>query len=114
MKFDLKKPCENCPFLKTGAIELRPGRLDGIIHEITTQDARFLCHKTVHNGKTGGEWDDDSGEYQPSGQEQFCAGALIYLMKAGWPNAIPRIAVARRQYAPTGHDKYLDQVIDPK
>lgn len=31
----LKKPCENCPFLVKGAIELAPGRLDGIIEQFS-------------------------------------------------------------------------------
>ncbi|HBX5175140.1 TPA: hypothetical protein MH391_21585 [Klebsiella pneumoniae] len=30
----LKKPCANCPFKKEGAIELAPGRLEGIINDI--------------------------------------------------------------------------------
>ncbi|MDF5404448.1 hypothetical protein P3681_25155, partial [Vibrio parahaemolyticus] len=30
----LKKPCANCPFRKEGAIELAPGRLEGIINDI--------------------------------------------------------------------------------
>lgn len=36
--FRLKRPCENCPFLKEGAIELRPGRLQGIIDGLVNDD----------------------------------------------------------------------------
>lgn len=32
--FRLKKPCANCPFLKCGAIDLAPGRLDSIIAQL--------------------------------------------------------------------------------
>ncbi|HGW3237511.1 TPA: hypothetical protein ACNKCC_005820, partial [Klebsiella pneumoniae] len=45
----LKKPCANCPFRKEGAIELAPGRLEGIINDIVENDmTTFHCHKTVH------------------------------------------------------------------
>jgi hypothetical protein len=32
MKFDLKKPCDNCPFLKDKPFGLRPQRCAGIKH----------------------------------------------------------------------------------
>lgn len=68
----LKKPCANCPFRKEGAIELVPGRLEGIINDIVENDmTTFHCHKTVHS-KSGGEWDEE-GNYAPSGQESMCA-----------------------------------------
>ena len=69
--FGMSKPCANCPFLKEGAIDLRPGRLDGIVN---------------HNVK-GGEWstDPDTGRevYRPSGKESACVGSLIFALKAG-------------------------------
>ncbi|MGX4925847.1 hypothetical protein ACUYF2_24335 (plasmid) [Escherichia coli] len=87
----LKKPCANCPFRKEGAIELAPGRLEGIINDIVENDmTTFHCHKTVHS-KSGGEWDEE-GNYAPSGQESMCAGAAAYLMKIGRPTVAMRIA----------------------
>ncbi|EHD8952103.1 hypothetical protein OCP19_004830 [Salmonella enterica subsp. enterica serovar Typhimurium] len=89
----LKKPCANCPFRKEGAIELAPGRLEGIINDIVENDmTTFHCHKTVHL-KSGGEWDEE-GNYAPSGQESMCAGAAAYLMKIGRPTVAMRIAFA--------------------
>lgn len=40
----------------------------------------FHCHKTGHNGRTGGEWDDEEN-YAASGHESMCADAMIYLGK---------------------------------
>ena len=89
----LKKPCANCPFRKEGAIELVPGRLEGIINDIVENDmTTFHCHKTVHS-KSGGEWDEE-GNYAPSGQESMCAGAAAYLMKIGRPTVAMRIALS--------------------
>jgi len=44
-----KRPCSNCPFrCDDDAIELRPGRLEGIIAGILRNDMRtFVCHKTL-------------------------------------------------------------------
>jgi len=36
--FKLRRPCANCPFLKQGAIELAPGRLDGIVETLVSDD----------------------------------------------------------------------------
>lgn len=89
----LKRPCANCPFLKQDAIELAPGRLDGIISGLIEDDhSTFQCHKTVHS-VSGGEWDDD-GNYAPSGHEAMCAGAAAYLMKHKRPSVAMRIAFA--------------------
>ena len=89
--FRLRKPCSNCPFLKEGAIKLSPGRLEGIVEHLLSNDgSSFHCHKTVHS-KRGGEFGED-GEYQPSGNEAMCAGAAAYLMKQGRPSISMRLA----------------------
>lgn len=51
----------------------------------------FHCHKTVHCNK-GGTWVDD-GEYQPSGEEAMCTGAVAYLLKVGRPTVGMRMAL---------------------
>ena len=90
--YRLKKPCNNCPFLKKGAIALEPGRLQGIIDQLLTDDhATFQCHKTVH-AETGGDWDAE-GQYHPSGHEAMCAGAASYLLKRGRPTVGMRLAI---------------------
>lgn len=46
----LKRPCENCPFLVDGAIDLAPGRLEGIIEGLLVDDlSTFQCHKTIQS-----------------------------------------------------------------
>lgn len=107
----LKKACANCPFLKKGAIELSPGRLEGIIEHLTKDDhSTFHCHKTVHSAK-GGERDDD-GHYKPSGKEAMCAGAATYLMKKHRPTVGMRIAFATGGAKPDDWDSQKDRVID--
>lgn len=93
--FRMKKPCGNCPFLKDGAIELSSGRLQGIVDHLHASDEHsFWCHETVHNGSTGGEFDDETGEYRSSGKEAHCAGAAIFLQKEGMSSKWMRIAYA--------------------
>lgn len=92
--YAMTKPCANCPFLKSGAIELRPGRLKGIVASLLSNDFEsFLCHKTVHCSK-GGEWDEEAGKYQDRGSEMACAGATLYLLKQGRPSVGMRLAMA--------------------
>lgn len=44
-----KRPCSNCPFRNDGqGIELQPGRLEGIIQGMLSDDQQtFVCHKTL-------------------------------------------------------------------
>lgn len=107
----LKRPCANCLFLKQGAIELEPGRLDGIITALIEDDhSTFSCHKTVHSAR-GGEWDDD-GNYTPSGHESMCAGAASYLMKHKRPTVGMRIAFATGMASPTDWNEAQALIIE--
>lgn len=57
--------CSNCPFRKEGAIELRPGRVEGIIAHLLGRDYNvFPCHKTTHGAAK---------------EESACMGALAYM-----------------------------------
>jgi hypothetical protein len=95
--FALKRPCHNCPFLKLGAIELHPGRLDEIIADITGDDmASFHCHKTLDNET-----------------KSYCAGAMIYLYKAGHPNVAMRLGQAFGMFDPESLAPSFVDVIDP-
>lgn len=79
--FKLKKPCANCPFLKVGAIKLRPGRVEGIISELAKDDnTLFPCHKTI---KTTDVEIDEDGNDVITGTGNVCAGSLSYLIKIG-------------------------------
>ncbi|MFC6674062.1 hypothetical protein [Marinobacterium aestuariivivens] len=110
--FRLKKPCQNCPFRIEGAIELAPGRLEGIVKDIVENDmTTFHCHKTVHS-KNGGEWDEE-GNYVASGQEAMCAGAAAYLMKVGRPTVAMRMAFAVGDATVNDWDEAQFMIIDP-
>ncbi|NUJ17456.1 hypothetical protein FKN04_12810 [Bacillus glycinifermentans] len=77
MKFDLKKPCKDCPFIKGSSTNrtLSKERLDSIVDDITNNDMTFTCHKTLDLVK---------------GEQQHCAGALIYLEREDNPNQMMR------------------------
>ncbi|KVD52832.1 hypothetical protein WI87_26260 [Burkholderia ubonensis] len=112
--FKLRRPCENCPFRKNGAIQLAPGRLAGIIKHLVRDDhGTFQCHKTVHNQHTGGEWDDD-GNYVASGQESMCAGAMIYLEKIGRPTVGMRLGRVLGLYDSERLLPSFGDIIDPR
>lgn len=93
--FSLKKPCGNCPFRNDGkAIQLAPGRVEGIVKDLEENDTQiFHCHKSVHS-KDGGEFNEDTGLYESSGNEKVCRGALIYMQKKKRLPVLARIAVA--------------------
>lgn len=83
MNFDLRTPCDTCPFRTDVAPFLRQDR-GSEIADALRQDKAFACHKTVEH--------DDDGERVPRSEEQHCAGALILLERAGQPNQLMRIA----------------------
>lgn len=70
MRFDLKKPCPECPFRRTdGAVRLSRGRAHQVAQNMVEwHGGSFPCHKT--NRETGGK-----------GPVQYCAGALIFCAK---------------------------------
>lgn len=112
--YRLKKPCANCPFLRDrkAAIQLEPGRLQGIVESLLENDrSTFSCHKTVH-GPRGGEWDDE-GKYHPSGAEAMCAGAAAFLMAHGRPTVGMRLAFITGDASSTDWDAIQELVIDP-
>lgn len=84
MKFDLRKPCANCPFRTDINFPLAQERVEQIVEAITDLDQTFACHKTVKH--------DDDGEHVHSKNEQHCAGALILLERIQRPNQMMRIA----------------------
>lgn len=110
--YRLKRPCANCPFLRTGAIELAPGRLEGVVNGLIEDDrSTFQCHKTVHSPK-GGEFDDD-GKYHASGNEAMCYGAASYLMKIGRPTIGMRLGIITGYVPRSFWDDHAGLIIDP-
>lgn len=105
MKYDMKKPCPNCPFRSDRVFPLHPERarsiLDGIMSGLT-----FSCHKTIDYDalEENGEEDVCDVHHTPSEGEQHCAGALILLEKMKRPNQMMRIAERLGMYDHTKLD----------
>lgn len=116
MNFNLKNSCKNCSFNKTGAIELAPGRLEGIIDHLLSDDKNhFQCHKTVHS-KRGGTWgEDENGEeiYRALGEESQCVGSMVYLLKAKTQNLSMCMGAALKLLDFDLLRKQFDTVIEP-
>lgn len=111
--YALKKPCANCPFLKDQgkAINLQPGRVEGIIDDLLRGvTTGFSCHKTLN----GEEIEDDEGNviYQRGGKELECAGALAVLEKLNRPTQLVRIMERMGAYDRNRYIPLFDLVID--
>ena len=81
MKFDLTRPCKDCPFRSDIPGYLTKARAREIIEAITRQQATFTCHKT-------NKFED--GETIETRDSQHCAGALIFLERLDRPNQMMR------------------------
>ena len=93
MKFDLKRPCGNCPFRND-----RPDQ-EGWLGEERAQEivdslvqGTFVCHKT------------SDALVDTKKEEQHCAGALIMLEKEDIPSQAMRIAERMGIYNPGALD----------
>ena len=81
MKFDLKRPCENCPFRNgpTRIVFACRERAEEIEEMAYRQG--FVCHLTAD------EVEGDEGEthfdFRADGGSQHCAGALLMYLKSG-------------------------------
>ena len=80
MNYNLKKPCENCPFRSDKLFPLHPERIE----EIAYGNGEFACHKTVDYSGDGGGVVKEKSEH--------CAGLLIMLEHMGQPHQLMRIS----------------------
>lgn len=84
MRYDLKTPCKNCPFVTTKhriRFSCRE-RAEQIAEQAYRQG--FPCHKSAAFNDS----DDDQGGYYDDGNAQHCAGAIIMFLNDGndtWP-----------------------------
>lgn len=81
MKFDLCRPCPNCPFRSDIPGYLTRARAMEIAMALLS-DASFSCHKT-------NTFDDETGEACEA-NASHCAGALIFLEHQDRPNQMMR------------------------
>lgn len=84
MKFNLRKPCANCPFRNDRKFHLGRGRAAEIAHETSKEDRSFTCHKTLGH--------DEEEDSVTTPRSEHCAGVLIILEKEDNPNQAMRIA----------------------
>lgn len=92
--YRIKKPCKDCPFLKGSSTNttLAEGRMEEIIESLHN-DNIFPCHKTIdYNDPQFTDELDENTAFQLQEQNQFCAGAMQYLIKEGRLNAPMQIA----------------------
>ncbi len=87
MKFNLNKPCADCPFRTDIKPYLRAGRAQEITNAVLRENKTFQCHKTL---------DKKMGSH--------CAGALVLVEKTKKPNAMIQIAERLGIYDPSKLD----------
>jgi hypothetical protein len=98
VKYDLIRPCKDCPFRTDIRPFLTTARAEEIA-ETLLSGGTFACHKTVDY--SGDDEDEDGfSEGQVTGQSQHCAGAMIMLEKMEMPNQMMRIAERLGMYRP--------------
>jgi hypothetical protein len=86
MKFDIKKPCQNCPFRLDQPVPLRAGRAREIGNMLTHDDMSwFPCHETTGVKKH---------RRVKRENQSHCAGAMIMLWRMRMPNVAMRLALA--------------------
>jgi hypothetical protein len=102
--FELKAPCETCPFLRQSPVRLLPGRALAIAtNMLRPEGGPFFCHKTI-------AYDDGTGYGALTPDSQHCVGALLFAIKQGRETVIMR--QARRLGWDPGELRGHDQVFD--
>lgn len=86
MRFDLKTPCENCPFRTDAtAIRFRTRERAEEIEESAYRNG-FPCHKTAEYREEDdcGIGEEDGYVFRENGKTQHCIGALIMFASDGY------------------------------
>jgi hypothetical protein len=87
MRFDLKRPCSDCPFRRKGGIRLRAGRIRELADVMLEQGAggSFTCHVTNPLRRT---------------ERQHCVGAILFAMKNRVETQVMQLASRLGLYDP--------------
>ena len=88
MRYDVKRPCSNCPFRSDRFFPLHPDRIQEIADDLT---GIFPCHKTVDYGDNGGTVTDET---------RACAGFLLVHERQGTTTNLMRIMERFGVYRP--------------
>ncbi len=95
----MKRPCDNCPFLRDGGIRLTVDRVKEIAGGmLDSQGITFACHKTTSVGRADALNDDEDEELVATGDSLHCAGALIFAEKNRTATQMMRIMERLRAY----------------
>jgi hypothetical protein len=93
MKFDLVRPCGDCPFRSDRPAYLRPERVRQILGAGKGRRwwpaSSFPCHNTIVYGDAD---DDGNSKTTVPPTAQQCAGVMIILTREGRPNDAMQIA----------------------
>jgi hypothetical protein len=80
MDYDMKKPCECCPFRRGTAMRLTAGRVREVVGGmLKSNGGEFPCHRTIEN--LTDDQGEDSGYQEKNGKGKHCCGALIFAEK---------------------------------
>jgi hypothetical protein len=86
MKWDLKTPCKNCPFMDTKyGIKFSCRERASEIEEQAYRNG-FPCHLSAVD--TSDE-DEESGGFVFGPETQHCAGAILVFLKDGYDGNVP-------------------------
>jgi len=86
VKFDMKSPCDNCPFRNDGkGIALHPERALEISDDVLHGNGSFTCHKTT-------VYDEELDELVAGPDAQMCAGAMLLAVHEDAHGQMLRIA----------------------
>jgi len=97
MKFDLVRPCKNCPFRTDCLKGWLSHRILTLSAEIFEQNKTFTCHETL-------KYDTNGRARKSKDKNQHCAGALILIEKTKTANSMVQIAERLGLYNPGNLD----------
>lgn len=93
MDYDMKKPCECCPFRRGTAMRLTEGRVAEVVGGmLSTGGGEFPCHRTIEH--------TDDGGYREKEKAKHCAGALIFAEKNETATQMMRLCERLGMYDP--------------
>lgn len=114
MDYDMKKPCECCPFRRGTPMRLTRGRVEEVVGGmLNINGGEFPCHRTIEHLES--EHGEDAGYREKNGKGKHCAGALIFAEKNGTATQMMRICERIGMYdAPTlmANQEVVDSVFD--
>lgn len=80
MDYDMKKPCESCPFRRGTPMRLTTSRVRDVVGGmLKSNGGEFPCHKTIENLED--DHGEDAGFREKNGKGKHCCGALIFAEK---------------------------------